>query len=396
MAPVNSARGTLEKNAPPLPSTCTASVAVQLVGLFLLVSSAALAQGVLQRRPASQAGTMPTSATRALEGTRQDTATLRGRTLFRGEPLAIPTAIASVGPYLVLLDAASDFKLTVVRKLDGLVAWRLGRTGRGPGEFIGPYSMDVAAEQQRTLWVYDLSLRRLTRVRLPERVDMTPTMDSTLLLLSGASILNPIWIGDTVLVALGFFDSGRFGYFSPSGRLLRTAGALPPGDPRVPVAVRQHAYQSSMKANRQRSLLAVGTRHASHFVVYRLDGSVVAQAEGDVPFEARYVVRQGTGGPVMGTDIDLRFGYVDIATSDRYIFALFSGRTREAFPGRATSGEWVHVYDWNARLVRRLRLDGEAGAIAADDSGSVLYAIQLEPEPRVRAYSLRGIIPQRP
>jgi len=134
-APVRSASGALDENVPPLPSTCTASVAVQLVALFLFVSSAALAQGVPQRRSSSRAGITPTSATRALEGARQDTATLRGRTLFRGEPLAIPTVIASVGPYLVLLDAASDSKLTVVRKLDGRLAWRLGRAGRGPGEF---------------------------------------------------------------------------------------------------------------------------------------------------------------------------------------------------------------------------------------------------------------------
>jgi hypothetical protein len=393
---VNSTRGALDENVPPLPSACTASVAAYLALLLVLATNAAIGQAALNGRPVSSAGTIPTFATPRQAGAGQEYAALRGRTLFRGEPLAIPIAIASVGPYLALLDVGSDFKITVLRKLDGVVAWRLGRRGRGPGEFIGPYSLDVAGEEQRTLWVYDLSLRRLTRVQLPERLDQTPTVDSTLLLLSGASILNPIWIGDTVLVALGSFDDGRFGFFGSSGRLLRTTGALPPGDPRVPVPVRQQAYQSSMMANRQRSLLAVATRHASHFVVCRLDGSIVAQAEGDVPFEPRYVVRRGARGPVMGSDLDLRFGYIDLAKSDRYIFALFSGRTREAFPGRATMGEWVHVYDWNARLVRRLRLDGEAGAIAADESGSTLYAIQLEPEPRVRVYSMVGIIPEGP
>jgi hypothetical protein len=360
---------------------------------FLLVSSAALLQGAHQRQPAARTGSTQMSA---IAGAGQDTAALRGRTLFSGEPLAIPTAIASVGPYLVLLDAGSEFKITVLRKRDGLMAWRLGRRGRGPGEFIGPYSMDVVADQQRPLWVYDVSLRRITRVRLPERIAMTPTVDSTLLLLSGASLVNPIWLGDTVLVALGSFAGGRFGFFGSSGRLLRTVGALPPGEPGVPISVRQQAYQSVMRANRQHSLLAVGTRHASHFVVFRLDGSVVGQAEGAESFEPRYVVLPGERGPEIGSDLDLRFGYVSIATSDRHIFALFSGRTREQFPGRAMMGEWVHVYDWNARLVRRLRLDGEALAISVDNSGLELYAIQHEPEPRVRAYSLMGLMPERP
>ena len=44
--------------------------------------------------------------------------------------------------------------------------------------------------------------------------------------------------------------------------------------------------------------------------------------------------------PAAATGDDLRFGYVDASGSNRYVFALFSGRTREGGGGRHYLGRF--------------------------------------------------------
>ncbi len=69
------------------------------------------------------------------------------------------------------------------------------------------------------------------------------------------------------------------------------------------------------------------------------------------------------------------FYYIDCAATGQYLYALFAGhRTDGPGGGLVRAARYVHVFDWQGRLVRVLGLDREVSAItvAAD---SLLYAV---------------------
>lgn len=141
----------------------------------------------------------------------------------------------------------------------------------------------------------------------------------------------------------------------------------------------QHAYQSRLAANPSRTRFAVATRHADLFEVYRLDGTLLARAVPPFGFVPEYAVRERSGRPVLATGLDLRFGNVDAVATASPVYALFSGRTRSGFPGRANLGQYVHGYDWDAVVLDAYHLEDAAVALAVDAVRQHLYTLRHEP-----------------
>lgn len=311
-----------------------------------------------------------------------------GRMLPASGSLALPAYIEMVGDRLVLIDVAADSVIQVLDNADGKLVRSFGRRGAGPGEFEGAWAIDPVRSSDDQFWIYDLSLRRLTHIDLEKDFPTSGRqIHKSLSLISETTILDPVW-ADTTLIALGFHGEGRFGFFDRRGKLLRTAGELPMDKVEVPATIRQQAYQSILRPNPERSLLAVATRHADLLDIYQIDGTLVASARPPFSFTPSYEVQKREDRLVMATGSDLRFGYIDLATTDDHIYALFSGRTRRGFPGAANYGEYVHIYDWSGALVRVLHLDAPSMGITVDKGGTRLYSIRHEPSPAVVEYEL--------
>lgn len=317
---------------------------------------------------------------------------VKGTVLTDTNALAMPGDIAVIGQrYLVVLDWLGDPAVVIFDARTGALRRAFGRTGKGPGEFTGPWSVvpDISPARPDRFWVYDIALRRLTRVDLESDFRAPHLVGRHMITLTAdATITGPLWIDDTLIVSAGFFEGGRVAQFDSRGRMLRTVGPSPPGDGMIPVHVRQHAYQVTATTRPTHDLIALATRHADRLSILRPDGELVAAAERPFGFEPRYEVAQGIHGPIMGSGDDLRFGYIDVTANERSIFALFSGRTRKGFPGRANFGNYVHVFDWHGRLQRVIELDSDALSIAIDDSGRNLYAVRHDPLPAIIGYVL--------
>ncbi len=322
---------------------------------------------------------------------------LTGRVLNADDALAVPTRVAVVGGHLIVLDPVADSMVKEIDRDDGRLVRQFGRRGQGPGEFEGPWSIDPVPGSSSRFWVYDLMLDRSTLVDLDADFDDRARLGDRILRLRGtATLLDPIRVAGHI-VSPGLFQSGRLAILDGRGTLLRKTGPTPlPQLPDIPASVRQHAYQSRMEPNPSRTRLALATRHADRIDIYRADGTPITAAQRLFRFEPAFEVGEHDGRPVFATGGDLRFGYIDLATTERRIYALFSGRTRAGFPGRANYGRFVHVFDWSGRLVRVLELDTPAIAVAVDAAGRTLYTIRHDPKPAILAYDLAGLAAGQP
>ncbi|HKJ93094.1 MAG TPA: BF3164 family lipoprotein [Longimicrobiales bacterium] len=315
-------------------------------------------------------------------------AQLTGRVLNDDPSLAMPTYVAVVGGDLVLVDPRADSTIKEIDRSDGTLVRQFGRHGEGPGEFEGPWSIDPVPGSNSRFWVYDLTLTRSTLVDLKTDFDGEARLGDRMMRLHGSALLEPIRVRNRI-VSLGFFQKGRFAVLDDHGAFLGTVGPTPlPEQTDIPAFVRQQAYQSRMKANPSRTLLAVATRQADRLEIYRPDGTLLTLAQRPFHFDPVFKVEEKEGRPVIATGDNLRFGYISLATTDRRIYALFSGRTRAGFPGEANYGRYIHVFDWSGRLLRVLKLDAAAFAVATDPGGHTLYTIRHEPTPAIMTYDL--------
>jgi len=353
-------------------------------GVLLLTVACAWACGEKQPRQRAREAD-PRAGT---DTSRVQAVTLRGHKLLAGDSVAAPSFVAVVGRYVIAIDERADSVIKVVNRVSGQYVRSFGRRGRGPGEFEGPWSITSVEGSSSAFWVYDATLRRLTHVDLDADFLQPGRVGRRMLTLkSGFTVLDPAFV-DTVIVAVGFLPSGRLAFFSDSGELIRTGGGDPPGDPSVPVAVRNHAYQAELAVSPDRTRLAVANRHAGSIEFYRADGTPVSRVSGPLVFDPILLVARRGQVPAFASDERLRFGYIAVAATRDRVFALFSGRTRRDFPGAAAYGRSVHVFDWEGRLLQVYDLEGDALAVAVDSAGTTLYVAQHEPEPAIVSYHL--------
>ena len=322
-------------------------------------------------------------------------AQVEGQVLSDADALAIPTEIAIVGDRLVVIDAAADSAVHVVHRKTGLLERTFGRRGGGPGEFEGAWSLDPVQGSAYELWIYDVALARLTYVDLRDDFfDRGAFGTRVVNLRTDAMPLGPVRTADAnAWFSLGMYTEGRLGVYNAEGIQQGTVASLPPGASDVPPNVRQHAYQATLVPHPNRTLFAAVTRHASQIEIYRDDGSLLTMAEGPLHVEPQYEVRRRGDEFIMATGRNLRFGYVDAAASTEYVFAVFSGRTREGALGSHFMGRFVHVFDWEGNFVKAIALDADVVAIAVHEDSSALYALRHDPHPAVLRYSLAGVLP---
>lgn len=326
---------------------------------------------------------------------------LAGQVLTRSDSLTLPKGITRVGDKLVVLEALNQPAIQVFAERDGRLLASFGRKGGGPGEYTGVWSVDPVPGSPSEFWIYDLGQSRMTEIRLVPRpavrtaadAGTAPLPDSaaveTMLNLVSpqGAILEPVWQGGRIL-SLGFFDAGRIGVFGADGRLEHAFGALPKPPSGIPMAVWRQAFQGRLQPNPDRSLLAVATRMADRLDIYSVDGHLVAHADRLYGFDPPAAVSRLSPRPALATGDTLRFGYIDLATTSRRIYALFSGRTRRGYGSRANFGRTIHVFDWQGHIRQVLTLPADAIAITVDPDEHELFAVQHVPTPSIVRYRL--------
>lgn len=315
---------------------------------------------------------------------------------FVASGLSNPSAIAVVGPYVVVADQTkSDSMVKVYSASDGSLVFATGRAGEGPGEYRSIWGLQAvpwSTEANPMVSVFDVRLRRMTEVDLsPAGQQLEPAERPNVTLRAEATPTQALWENDSTILALGFLPRGRLGVFNRTGEQLGVVGPLPVDNPAIPAPVLQHAYQSFLGRKPDGTLLVVANRHAGRLEILRPDGERTAVVRGPYYFEPRFTVDQASDSartPIFASGDDLRFGYQSVVTTEKEIFALFSGRVRKDFGGEAIYGEFVHVFDWSGRFLHAYDLGQAVFQIDIDPAGQRLYALVHEPEVGVVVFEL--------
>lgn len=321
---------------------------------------------------------------------------LAGAVIGSGESYFTPTYVVGRDSLLFVLDRGSETYFSVVSKRTGRVLSRFGSKGDGPGEFRGPLTIHVDTSDPNKVWVFDLNLRRLTTASLggiPLR-PRYPQYKSTTINLPVFDIV-PLTNGTFLGTTLGQ-DGERFIQLRADGAIERKIGRLPPPPSRVPMSVWQNAQRVQMARSPDGTKFVAASRYADRIEIFSASGQLIATCQRHFGFEPvfsaeAFVVGAGKNGPIMGAGPDSRWAYVSVATSNRRIYAIFSGKTSRGFRSSQSMGHVLHVFDWAGRSVGVFTLDNTVLSIAVEPDDSQLYAVRHDPEPAIVKYDLRNI-----
>ena len=247
------------------------------------------------------------------------------------------------------------------------------RKGRGPNEYLDLAITDIEPETGKFH-----AISRMTSKSIAFSADGTPIATTTL----ETRFLNTISLGRYIVSYGNYFaDDGLLFQLSDStGRTIGRFGPFPDDGMPYEHQYKTMAYQGTMVANPQRSRFAYLMDFGNVFDIYEItdDGSasLIFSIHEDTPV---YEPQQN----VIGVRFEQpKFHYSDAYASQRYIYALYSGKkveqkTDEASQ-RARETPTIRVYDWDGNRICDLSADIPLLSICVSSDDSYLIGLYSE------------------
>lgn len=271
--------------------------------------------------------------------------------------LGRPYGMIVAGSSLWIADAAKDPFLFQFNVEPPILKRALGREGEGPGDFKSATDLSTRGSDSTGVWVFDVTTKRLTFVS--NDPDASPTTIGPL----PHDVIHATWLGEHRLVGITRSDTSRILMLDSTGNVVsRLPGPLL-GPDSVPVTQRSR-LSSGIKVYPH----PMGTRFAVMYLaagkIELFDSSGTHVVLAKVPFasDGEFEINDSTGNWTMRAP---RNFYVACATDPDKLLCLFSGRRRGDFEGAdASSGRFLHAFDWDGNLIGVYALDRDATSLA--------------------------------
>lgn len=201
---------------------------------------------------------------------------------------------------------------------------------------------------------------------------------------SSYGLTKGVWISN------GYFDDALISVNRLNGRDLvevnRHGHALYPDVSSA--AIRAYTNMNTIVAHPSGDAIAQGFRYSARIHIYDGDGHLRRTLSSPIDVRLSYDERAPSNSEhaQFGIRSDTKDCYVDIAATDKYIVALFSGRALTKYP--IIGGTQIHIFAWDGTFVGVWRLDCLVARIDASDDGQYLWGFRPVPTPHLVAFRL--------
>lgn len=298
-----------------------------------------------------------------------------------------PVNIQSCGSNLLIIDYGADSLFHWVDTKSHTYKGSFGIKGQGPGEWIHPEKIHFHG--MNNVYCYDVGTSGLKTFNLNNACNQI--LSSTIL--KGSFLTYDIMpISDSLFAINGYYENSMFRTVNNKGRIIDRSEAYPYKDEEeksIPDDFRSLAYQGTMRANGRQQFVFV-TSQARQIYLYRVtsDGKLIKTGE-IIDSYAQYKPDYSTKGSYsVAFDSKVPESYKDLIASDKYIYALYSGRTFNDYKLSCNECKLLYVYDWTGKFVRLYKLDVPVTYICLNEQQNKLYAIANIPDPALVSFDL--------
>lgn len=292
--------------------------------------------------------------------------------------LGAPNALALSGSILAIVDTQSDSLIHFVDVENQKYLRKSGTLGQGPSEFTMITSLNSGPNNSFCL--YDPNKRTFYNMAcLTDSTSFTPLFKIDSLMhyevrsLAGHSYL-----------ATGIYEDSRYCLIDSQGRIEKVFGEWPFRDEKeknVSGRIKSQAYMGGMTVNPSgtKFLSYVATADILSFYHLEKGGGHLLVKESCLTYPD-YAYNDDSGS-FRGTSREAPLTYLAAASTDEYVYLLFSGKNTSKYDLGAFSGNTIYVYDWNGNKVAELKSDKDLQCLCVSQDGKVIYTIANNPEP---------------
>lgn len=282
---------------------------------------------------------------------------------------------------LVIVDSNQDGFLHFVHLSDKKVA-EYGKIGQGPDEFLLVGA--VYPDMNNCLVLFDVNKQECF---MTQNGDEGISFRSLFSLADSLICFEILPVQHNYYIVTGLHKHNRFTLLDRNGKKVGDFGEYPYRDEverQVDGFVLGDVYQGRLAANPSRNRFVQAIYKAKILTFYEQSGehwNLIKEIQESFP-KYKY------NSPAIETDTPI--GYLDVCATEKYVYALYSGKNYRDDKDAAFSGYVIEVYGWDGTLQKRYLSDLPLKVIEVSKDDGSLYAIAYHPDPVLVRFSLFG------
>ena len=290
-----------------------------------------------------------------------------------------PSKFVKKGNLYAILTPNSAYRFAIYDSESGNVT-RLVPAGKNEGEGMYYISMNLQGD---IVSAFDFGSGRLVEIDLNEYATPGYRPVFTSLAEDGKTPFGAIRLDERIL-STGLYTAGRYCISQATGYNSYSVSYPTCADPTLTDTLKSIFYASNILAlNPMHSKVACANMQSGCLDICEIHDNELSRINEvhmttpRVKFNRHRPKGRGLTHPVTYSRNNL-FGFCDLAVSENYIFALYSGRTLKDYNLDVDKGKTIVVFDWNGLHVRTYQLQNACSAISYDAADNTIYALSQE------------------
>mgnify|MGYP003295479218 CR=1 FL=1 len=295
--------------------------------------------------------------------------------------------IQKEGNNLVILDFKQDSIFHWIDLNRNHYIGMYGVKGQGPDEFVYPSSLNSQGNLQMACFDNGKREVRMLHLNLAEN----EMGFSSLVKTTGSIKFDIVPLSKSRFVLNGEINGAMFALLNENGEVMSLSDGYPYKDDAeslIPSRFRALAYQGTLRVN-SNAYFAYAIRGAKQLHLYQVESDEIKKIGEVIEGYGHYTPNMDTEGSYsVMNDGNFPECYLDLAVSDNFVYALYSGRSFNEYKISAFEGEMIYVYDWFGNPVKAYRLDVPISHFCVDEFEKKIYAIANIPEPTIVKFEM--------
>jgi len=154
----------------------------------------------------------------------------------------------------------------------------------------------------------------------------------------------------------------------------------------IPMNIHNQSYHGVLKKHPMEEKVVIVDRYSDLIEIYDIKNSSSLRIKTHGNYSPSYTIDNSGNSTRMLQSADMRFGYIDVSTTKKKIFTLFSGRTRGNNEKKGNFSNTVFSFDWNGNYLSSFKIEGEALTIQALNDDTFLVMEMEKGQPILKEY----------
>lgn len=244
--------------------------------------------------------------------------------------------------------------------------------GRGPGKALGSLS---AGLYKNNLWMYDISLNKIILTDLTTKSQQTNTYKEYPF---PEKYYNIQFITDSKLLANGNYEmSDTFQEIDLNlHKVTASYGVLLDTSKNIPFYAWKRANEGLLSLKPTSDKAATAHMWSDKIEILDLKTKQGVTIKGPENFNPEFVsFKSDTNQDLIGRNEKSRNAFSCLTTTDKYIYALFSGNNMTS--PYINYGKTIFIYDWSGKPVREIKLDRYISSFVVSKDDRTVYAYDV-------------------